>query len=91
MPSSNLDRNIIRHHAVKGSQKYVTTYYKDGMYKVFEENLDPAKVVNLSLTQSARTSDFSPLPIISVSEEPKTIDNLLDKNFYFNPSLKIHQ
>jgi len=83
MPSSNLDRNIIRHHAVKGSQKYVTTYYKDGMYKVFEENLDPAKVVNLSLTQSARTSDFSPLPIISVSEEPKTIDNILDKNFLF--------
>ncbi|MBK7632850.1 MAG: hypothetical protein IPJ13_00145 [Saprospiraceae bacterium] len=47
-PVSNLDRNLIRHHAVKGSDKYTTTQYKDGVYKFFEENIDVEKDGNAS-------------------------------------------
>lgn len=36
---SNKDRNIIRHHAIPGSEKHVYTYYKDGSYNVYLEDV----------------------------------------------------
>jgi len=37
---SNKSRNIIRHHAVPGKQTHVYTYYIDGNYEVFIEDVD---------------------------------------------------
>lgn len=37
---SNKDRNIIRHHAIPGSEIHAYTYYRDGSYDVYIENVD---------------------------------------------------
>ncbi len=37
---SNKDRNIIRHHAIPDSEMHAYTYYKDGSYDVYIENVD---------------------------------------------------
>lgn len=37
---SNKDRNIIRHHAVPGVTKHAYTYYKNGSYDVYIEEVD---------------------------------------------------
>jgi len=37
---SNKHRNIIRHHAIPGSDLHTFTYYKDGDYNVYLENVD---------------------------------------------------
>jgi hypothetical protein len=50
---SDLDRNLIRHHAVAGSGVYISTYYKDGMYKFFKEKTDFLSSVVPHTTQSA--------------------------------------
>ena len=42
---SNKDRNIIRHHAIPGSEKHVYTYYKDGSYNIYLEEVDWDKPV----------------------------------------------
>ncbi|MEM9546454.1 MAG: hypothetical protein AAGA77_10810 [Bacteroidota bacterium] len=42
---SNKDRNIIRHHAIPGSNKHVYTYYRDGAYNVYLEEVDWNKPV----------------------------------------------
>ncbi|MBK9737311.1 MAG: hypothetical protein IPO92_21110 [Saprospiraceae bacterium] len=70
---SNIDRNLIRHHSVKGNNKYITTYYKDGMYKFYLETLDPTTVVQTEMTQS-RASIISTI----VNENiiiPKALDD----------------
>ena len=82
-PVSNLDRNIIRHHAVKGHEKYISTYYKDGMYKFYEENIEPDKVVIPQMTQSALSSEIISLPIVVVPEKPKANENIIDDKFKF--------
>ena len=38
--ASDFNRNIIRHHTVVGSNNHVYTYYHDGKYKVYFEELD---------------------------------------------------
>ncbi|MDF1695374.1 MAG: hypothetical protein P1U56_06065 [Saprospiraceae bacterium] len=42
---SNKDRNMIRHHAVSGSNKHIYTYYKDGAYNIYLEDVDWNKPV----------------------------------------------
>ena len=42
---SNKDRNIIRHHAIPGSNKHLYTYYRDGSYNVYLEEVDWNKPV----------------------------------------------
>jgi len=37
---SNKDRNIIRHHAIPGSDKHIYTYYRDGSYNTYLEEVD---------------------------------------------------
>jgi hypothetical protein len=37
---SNKDRNIIRHHAIPGSNKHIYTYYRDGAYNIYLEDVD---------------------------------------------------
>lgn len=43
--TSDFDRNIIRHHAIPGSNASVYTYYNLGAYEVYREEVDWAKEV----------------------------------------------
>ncbi len=85
---TNLDRNVIRHHSVKNSNKYITTLYKDGMYKFFQEDLDPDSAEQLYKTQTwtALNKDGSktiPKPIVIVEDEVEEVneDFMFQSNF----------
>jgi len=81
---SNLDRNIIRHHAVRNLKKYISTYYKDGRYKFFEEKLDPEAFLKPYITQAGIAA--SALPDIMVLKEDiikPAVQNKLDERFLF--------
>ncbi|MGB4958135.1 MAG: hypothetical protein WBO36_01600 [Saprospiraceae bacterium] len=80
---SNLDRNLIRHHAVKGSNRYVSTYYSDGMYKFFEEKLDPSEVKVPYRTQAGRAGDTGPIVIIAEEEQVEQPIEVLDNRMLF--------
>ncbi len=51
--NSDKSRNIIKHHAVAGSDKYVYTLYQNGAYKVFVEYPDLSKTVNATNLSTA--------------------------------------
>jgi len=51
--NSDKSRNIIKHHAVAGSDKYVYTLYLDGAYRVFLEYPDLSKTVKASILSNA--------------------------------------
>jgi len=52
-PNSNKSRNIIRHHAIAGSDKYIYTLYKKGAYRTYIEFPDwNKKVVPQTLTNA---------------------------------------
>jgi hypothetical protein len=76
--TSDLDRNLIRHHAVPGSSTYVSTYYTDGMYKVFRENLDLSAKYEPFITQSARASKKEETAFIPF--DPKNISEPIEIN-----------
>jgi Tol biopolymer transport system component len=48
---SNKDRNIIRHHAIPGSNKHIYTYYRNGDYNIYLEEVDWKKPVVTSNTR----------------------------------------
>jgi hypothetical protein len=71
---SNLDRNIIRHHAVVGQNAYVTTYYKDGMYKLYAEKVDVNTKVQPYNTQARFLLDENTQQNVFIPFEPEIID-----------------
>jgi len=80
---SNLDRNIIRHHAVANT--YATTYYKDGMYKFYIETVDVQKKIIPYRTQTRGGFDSNNpliLPIPEATQE-KTKVKVIDTAFLF--------
>ncbi|MFN8339530.1 MAG: WD40 repeat domain-containing protein [Saprospiraceae bacterium] len=50
---TNLDRNLIRHHAMSGSDNYVYTLYNDGKYQVYKEQI-PITPIQPYVTQTGR-------------------------------------
>ena len=58
---TNLERNIIIHNKIKGSDKYFFTYYDDGQYKVFlnedSGSVDIASTVYLNDTKKENDSE----------------------------------
>jgi hypothetical protein len=87
---SDLDRNLIRHHAVTGSQTYVTTYYKDGMYKFFKEKTDFSSAVTPHTTQAASSGSESQkafIPFIDqkVSDEIPILDQYKFQSRFDDP------
>ncbi len=86
---SNLDRNIIRHHAISDQNTYATTYYKDGMYKFYVTKLDLETKVIPYRTQTREGFDESSnilTPVVPEMQEvsqPKVIDPslLFQSNF----------
>ena len=81
--TSDLDRNLIRHHAVKGSDTYVTTYYKDGMYKFFKEKTDFSAKLNPHVTQSIRSNEDEQKPFIPFASEKVISDSEINDRFKF--------
>lgn len=67
-PVSDLDRNLFRHHSVKGLDKYYSVYFKDGMYQLFGENLNPQKPTNPTPTQTANSDVSSTAPMMPFVE-----------------------
>lgn len=86
-PISDLDRNLIRHHAVKGSDTYITTYYKDGMYKFYQEKSDFSTQVYPHITQSARSNSDLNQPLIPfISEKP--VETQINERYKFQSVFK---
>lgn len=84
---SNKDRNMIRHHAIPGSDKHIYTYYKDGSYNVYLEEVDWEKPV---ITANTRYNNREYLGQESHSEDevfipyaPEQIDDELQDGFLF--------
>lgn len=72
---SNLNRNVIRHHAVPESDAYVTMYYEDGSYRVFNESLITAEVKPY-LTHTGKAKNVQPEPIIIETKVPEKVVNV---------------
>lgn len=72
---SNLNRNVIRHHAVSESDAYVTMYYEDGSYRVFNESLITAEVKPY-LTHTGKAKNVQPEPIIIETKVPEKVVNV---------------
>lgn len=80
---SNLNRNLIRHHAIKSSDQYLYTLYSDGMYKFYYQNLDITHVKSPFLTQSKLATDagITPFPV-TPTPKPK-VEAPLEERFLF--------
>lgn len=89
-PLSNLDRNLIRHHAVKNSNKYISTYYKDGMYKFYEETIDTTMTVKPTITQAGKAQGYISEMIVIKKEGPSVEikDIKIDERFMFQSPFK---
>lgn len=88
-PISNLDRNLIRHHAVQNSNRYITTYYKNGMYKFFEESLDTTMPIKLAITQAGKALGYVSEMVIIKEETPTERYYIkLDERFMFQSPFK---
>lgn len=82
---SNKDRNIIRHHAIPGSNKHIYTYYRDGDYNVYIEDVDWNKPVIPSNTrynnrefQNQKNDDE-----IFIPYAPENLEEEINEGYYF--------
>ncbi len=83
-PVTNIDRNLIRHHAIKGSDKYISTYYKDGEYKVYEEQINPDKTTVLFTTQAGvPTNNIDASILAKPIQNDVTIQSEIDEKYLF--------
>lgn len=83
-PLSNLDRNIIRHHAIPASDSYVKTYYKNGAYVTYIEKLDLSKAVTIQNTSTGKANYTNLPPVLVVNPEaeaPKQQN--IDQKYFF--------
>lgn len=83
-PLSNLDRHIISHSAVPGSDIYIKSYYKDDEFRILKETLSPDQMVKPTPTLSAKALNPHPTkntPI--VLPEPKYTDIIIEDGFLF--------
>ena len=93
-PSSDLNRNIIRHHARPGSDQHTYTYYHLGEYKVYLEEVDWAakkkpfetRYHNRVTTVEKPTSDvFVPLKPEAIIDDKDIPVGLLFQSEFANP------
>ena len=84
---SNKDRNMIRHHAIPGSNWHVYTYYKDGDYKIFLEEVDWSKPVITSNTRYNNreylNSDVPKKDDVFIPYAPEQLDDLMQEGYLF--------
>lgn len=81
---SDLDRNLIRHHVVQGSETYVSTFYKEGMYKFFKEKTDFSKEVSPYTTQAASSQSEGQKAFIPfVDKQDVKVEKEISESFMF--------
>jgi WD40 repeat protein len=83
-PLSNLDRNLIRHHAVPNSKTYIKTYYKNGAYVSYEEKLDLNNEVKIENTSTGKATQTHLPSILIVNKEAEPQKNqIIDEKYLF--------
>ncbi len=85
---SNKDRNIIRHHAIPGSEIHAYTYYKDGSYDVYIENVDwdePVITYNTRYNNREYTEDINAdqTDEVFIPYAPENLEEELQDGFLF--------
>ena len=82
---SNLDRNIIRHHAIVSQNTYATTYYKDGMYKLYITNSDVKDKTVMYRTQTRGSYDESKsiVPQLPLENQETNKPKVIESGFLF--------
>jgi len=95
--NSNKSRNIIRHHAIAGSDKYIYTLYEDGAYRTFIEYPEwDKKVVPHTLSNAhvkiknptKLVGEFGVLDLPEEKEEEMKDDYLFQSEFDDPPNIK---
>lgn len=84
---SNKSRNIIRHHAIPGSEMHAFTYYKDGSYNVYLENVDWDKPVityntrynNREYVETSKPKDDD----VFIPYAPEVLDEEMQEGYLF--------
>ncbi len=94
-PNSNKSRNIIRHHSVANSDKYVYTLYKDGAYRTYIESPDWDKNIkpyplNTALGKDDQVSNLPQYGVLELNEDEEEMksDYLFQSEFDDPPNLK---
>ena len=84
---SNKDRNMIRHHAIPGSDWHVYTYYKDGDYKIFLEEVDWSNPVITSNTRYNNreylNSDLPKQDDVFIPYAPEQLEDMMQDGYLF--------
>lgn len=82
---SNKDRNIIRHHAITGSNKHIYTYYRDGDYNVYLEEVDWNEPVITSNTRynNREYLDQEKEDEVFIPYAPEIMEEEIEEGFYF--------
>jgi len=84
---SNKDRNIIRHHAIPGSDKHIYTYYKDGSYNIYLEEVDWEKPVVTANTRYNNREYLNPETQendeVFIPYAPEQLDDELHEGYLF--------
>ena len=84
---SNKDRNIIRHHAIPGSEMHAFTYYKDGSYDVYLENVNwDEPVITFNTRYNNRTftgADDQKEDEVFIPYAPENLEEEMQDGFMF--------
>jgi len=86
---SNLDRNIIRHHSIKGSDVSTYTLYREGAYKTYLDIIDPNVEVTPWTTAHRRESDnfiSAPLVLKKAAAKEEILDGYLFQSTFPDPA-----
>jgi len=87
-PNSNLDRNLIRHHTVKGNDLSVYTLYRDGAYRAYLEVIDKVEtnIYNTPLASVIDKQLITPL-VINEPEKEEVKDGFLFQSDFDDPEV----
>ena len=84
---SNKDRNIIRHHAIPGSNMHIYTYYRDGSYNVYLEEVDWKKPVITANTRYNNREYINDLPKekdeVFIPYSPEELEDEMQEGYLF--------
>tara|TARA_R110000737_G_scaffold353209_1_gene403145 strand:- start:1735 stop:4149 length:2415 start_codon:yes stop_codon:yes gene_type:complete len=90
---SNKGRNIIRHHTIPGSEMHAYTYYKNGSYDVYIENVDwdePLITYNTRYNNREYTEDINAdkTDEVFIPYAPENLEEEMQDGFLFQSKYK---
>ena len=83
---SNKHRNIIRHHAIPGSDWHIYTYYKDGAYDIFLEEVDwnkPIVTANTRYNNREYYDEIKEADDVFIPYAPENLDDEMQDGYFF--------